>query len=83
MKIQEKKRKNERIILSLGFVLIVLMIAAAIILCVLYLSRDSSELPEVNIPEETETLQFDIPGFTLIDEVEMIQPAGQVHASPV
>lgn len=83
MKSQEKKQKKERLILSLGFVLTVLIIAAAIILCVLYMSGDSSELPEVHIPEETETLQFDIPGFTLIDEAEMIQPAGQVQVTAV
>lgn len=83
MKIQEKKRKNERVILSLCFVLVVLIISAAIILCVLHLSRDGSELPEVNIPEENETLQFDIPGFTRIDEAEMIQPAGQVQVTAV
>ena len=70
---QVKNRKRDSVVLWIVAALIVLIIAAVVVLCVIQMSRDDpetsqSESAQTEPTQETEPLQFDIPGFDRIDE---------------
>lgn len=85
---QEKYRKRDSVILWLAAALIVLVIAAVVVLCVVQMSRDGSEPPQTESAQteptqEMEPLQFEIPGFTRIDEAELTPLNGPLKVTAV
>lgn len=85
---QEKNRKRDSVLLWLVAALIVLIIAAVVVLCVVQLSRDDSEPTQAGSAQteptlEMEPLRFDIPGFTRIDEAELMPLKGPLKVTAV
>ena len=85
---QEKNRKRDSVVLWIVAALIVLIIAAVVVLCVIQMSRDDpetsqSESAQTEPTQETEPLQFDIPGFDRIDEAELTTLNGPLKVTAV
>lgn len=85
---QEKKRRRDSVALWIVAALTVLIIAAVVVLCVVQMSRDDSgpsqtESAQTEPTQENELLQFDIPGFTCINEAELTALNGPLKVTAV